>query len=140
MRDVTLPLTPLPHLQSNREKPRQIRVKTSYGKLFNLLVKGSDTVSDVKAKMQHKDRIDLGDQVLCLSSKPLDNGRTLSECNVRSQSSLELLPRLRGGMQLKITKDNGKKINVNIESSDTEVSLHGNFLSQTLTITSPVSN
>ena len=93
---------------------------------------------DVKAKIQDKDRIDLDDQVLCLSGKPLDNSRTLSECNVRPHSSLELRPRLRGGMRLEITDNNGKKFDVNIEASDTELNLSSKFLRQKPIMISPV--
>ena len=89
--------------------------------------------------MQDKDGIDLDDHVLCLSGKPLADGRTLSECNVRPQSSLELRPRLRGGMRLEITDETGKKLAVDIKASDTEIHFPGKFLSQKSTITSPVS-
>ena len=79
--------------------------------------------------MQDKHRIDLDDDlVLCLSGKPLDDGRTLSECDVRPQSSLQLLPRLRGGMRLEFTDRKGKKIVVNIEDSDTELNLDRKLL------------
>ena len=78
--------------------------------------------------MQGKESIDLDDLLLCLSGKPLDNGRTLSECNVRPQSSLELLPRLRGGMRLQFTNANGKQIVINFENSDTELTLSRKFL------------
>ena len=95
-------------------------------------------MSDVKAQMQDKDRMDLHDHVLCLSGKPLDNGRTLSECNVRPQSSLELLPRLRGGMQLEITTHFGD--NIIVKASDTHVHVYSKFLCQKPAITSPVSH
>ena len=87
------------------------------------MVRGSDTVSDVKAQIQDKEDIALDDHVLFFRGKALNNSRTLTECKVRRQSWLALLPRLRGGMSLELTNDEGKKIAVNVELSDTELNL-----------------
>ena len=82
-------------------------------------------MSAAKTQIQDRACIDPDDHALFFSGKPLDNARTLAECNVRPQSSLELLPRLRGGMQLKITNAEGKKIVVKVEDSDTRLDLRG---------------
>ena len=87
-------------------------------------------MSDAKTQMQNKDCIDLDDHVMLCSGKPLDNGRTLSECNVRPQSSLELLPRLRGGMRLEFTNQYGIKKFRDFDASDTKLDLSGKFLGQ----------
>ena len=81
-------------------------------------------MSAAKTQIQDRACIDLDDHALFFSGKPLDNARTLAECDVRPQSSLELLPRLRGGMRLELRNAEGKKIIVNVEDSGTTLSLH----------------
>ena len=82
-------------------------------------------MSAAKTQIQDRECLDSDDHALFFSGKPLDNARTLAECNVRPQSSLELLPRLRGGMQLELTNDKGKKIVRNVEGSGTILNLSG---------------
>ena len=105
-------------------------MKTCNGKILSLLVQGSDTVSNAKAQIQEKELIGLDKYQLIFAGKPLESGRTLAEYNVRPQSSLELVPRVRGGMRLKITDKFGKKITLDVKASDTEFKLSGQFSNQ----------
>ena len=95
----------------------KISVENLAGKVVTLDVSLSDKVSNVKVKYHAKEGISPANQSLIFGGSVLDDEKSLSECNIQSQSKLIVVIRS-SEIPISVEMLNGKSIKLNVSISD----------------------
>lgn len=106
------------HLVLRLRGGSQIFVKTLSGRSIALDVEKTDRIEDVKAKIRERESIPEDQQRLVFAGKCLEDGKTVGDYNIQSMSTVFMLLRLRGGMQVFVKTLTGRTITLDVESSD----------------------
>ncbi|XP_055511252.1 uncharacterized protein LOC129709142 [Leucoraja erinacea] len=97
LRDYNLPPDSSVMLLIRKEERMQIFLRNDKGKMTTYDVLPSESVREFKQKVQRQEGVTPDQQRLTFGSNQLEDGRLLSDYNITSQSTIQLLLRLRGG-------------------------------------------
>ena len=86
------------HLVLRLRGGTQAFLKTLRGKTVTLNFEPADTIKSLKEKIEEKEGIPVKEQRLVFNNQELANGLTVSDYNIKLDSTVHLLLSLKGGM------------------------------------------
>lgn len=89
-----------------------VYIKTMTGSTIPIEIDEDDSIEILKEKIEKKEGIPPDQQRLVFSGKQLDNTKTISDYQIKEDSTLNLVLRLRGGkkrLRRKLIKNREKK-------------------------------
>ena len=116
--DVTALSTQLTNININITNNFGIIIISHNGQ-FNLDVKPNDTIEEVKSKIQGQEGIPTAQQRLIFAGKLLEDHRSLSNYNIENGYTVQLVFRLRGGMQIFFIRFSGERVTVECDPENT---------------------
>jgi len=104
-----------------KEKMQIYVVETLAGTTITLEVDTSETIDNIKAKIQYSEGFPKGQQCLIFGDKPLEDNSTLADHNISKESTLLLVlhPLPRGTMHISVDISDGRNVPLEVRRSDT---------------------
>ena len=102
--------------QPMKIQPMEISVREPYSnKKHTLIVEPTETIEEVKDKVEDKTGIPKKDQILTYNNRPLDDNRkTLDDYGIQHQDTLDLEP-----MVIKVRAPDGRVVDLMVDPEDT---------------------
>jgi ubiquitin C len=95
----------------------QIFVRTLTGKTITVELEHTDNMRTLKERILAKEGIPIDQQRLIFAGKSLEDEKTVADYNIQKESTVHLVLRLRGGMQIFVRTLTGKTITIEAEAT-----------------------
>ena len=96
-----------------------VLVKTPSGSCFRLGLYLTETIENVKAKILDHEGIPIEHQQLVYTGKQLENNQTVKDYQIKNESTLHVVVRRRGDMQIFVKCPSGKIVTLEVDASNT---------------------